>query len=67
MDQAAPAHKVVPGHFDQCRENPELDRRLRLRARGHYQKTGQLRTQSPQNPPPFHREVQHPALISVRA
>ena len=38
MDQAAPAHQGFFRHLGKCRQNPNLDRDRRLRARRHHQK-----------------------------
>ena len=42
MDQAAPAHQGLLRHQRECGENPDLDRRLRLPAGGHPEKTAQI-------------------------
>ena len=41
MDQATPAHQAILRHLEERRENPNLDRRLGLRARRHRQETAQ--------------------------
>jgi len=50
MDQAAPAHQGFLRHERECRENPNLDRRLGLCAGGHRAKTPRHRSYSLPNP-----------------
>ncbi len=38
MDQTASAHQTLLGHFREYRQNPNFDRRRRLRARRDHQK-----------------------------
>ncbi len=44
MGQAASAHQEILRSFTQCREDPNLDRHLRLRAAGHRSQTTGART-----------------------
>ena len=43
MDQATPANQGLLRHHGECRQNPDMDCRLGLCARGHHQKMTQAR------------------------
>jgi hypothetical protein len=50
VDQAAPAHQVVLRDLRECREKPDMDRRVRLCARSYHQETAENRCQPLHNP-----------------
>ena len=53
MDQTTPAHQAVLWHIGEQREDPDLDRRLRLRPGRDYQKAVRLGTKSLHNSTSF--------------
>ena len=65
MDQAAPAHQGLLRHQRECRENPNLDRCLGLRAGGHRAKTARHRSCSLSNPTLFEKTPISQALQQI--
>jgi hypothetical protein len=49
MDQTAPAHQILLRRLRECRQKPDLDSHLGLRARGNYQKTPRYQSRSLHN------------------